>query len=124
LPALEARLRALEPDVPLVRAVQARIDAQLLRPPELRRDTSRAAAHDHALHAAFVSEVLALEGAVDETALRDRLRSLGAVRAKGFVRTRDGVRLVQGVGRRIELTPEPAPDPGLIGRLVVIRPRS
>jgi len=124
LPALEARLRRLEPDAPLVRAVQAHVDARLLRPPDARRDASTAAAHDHALHAAFAAEVLALEGAVDEGALRDRLRALGAVRAKGFVRTRDGVRLVQAVGRRVEFTAERAPDPALIGRLVVIRPTS
>ena len=125
LPELEARLRALDPEVPLVPAVQARIDAQLLRPPDApRRDRAPGDAHDHALHAAFVSEVLALEGAVEERALRDRLRALGAVRAKGFVRTREGVRLVQGVGRRVELTAVPPPDPALVGRLVVIRPRS
>jgi G3E family GTPase len=124
LPALEARLRALEPDVPLVRAVQARLDARLLRPPESPRDAAPPASHDHALHAAFTAEVLALDGAVDERALRDRLRAIGAVRAKGFVQTRAGVRLVQGVGRRIEFTAERPADAALVGRLVVIRPTS
>ena len=124
LPALEARLRAIEPDVPLLHSVQARLDPQLLRPPELpraARDTP--AAHDHALHAAFASETIAVEDGVEEAALRERLRALGAVRAKGFVRTREGVRLVQGVGRRVELLPAEPVDPDLIGRLVVIRAR-
>jgi len=41
---------------------------------------------------------------------------------KGFVETRDGLRLVQGVGPRVELVPVDAPpDAALVGRLVVIR---
>jgi G3E family GTPase len=122
---LEERLRAIEPDVPIVRAVQAQVDPQLLRPPETAR-TMRAApvSHDHALHAAFAAETLVLDGEIEESALRDRLRAIGAVRAKGFVRTRAGIQLVQGVGRRVELTGAAPPDPALIGRLVVIRPTS
>jgi hypothetical protein len=44
------------------------------------------------------------------------------VRIKGFVRTRDGVSVVQGVGRRVTVEKahtEPAED--LVGRVVVIR---
>lgn len=121
--ALEARLRAIEPEVPIVRAVQARVDSALLRPIEA---PSRAAAatrpaHDHALHDAFVADTIAIARGIDETALIAQLRKLGAVRVKGFVETADGVRLVQGVGRRVELTPATPPDPSLCGRLVVIR---
>jgi G3E family GTPase len=48
--------------------------------------------------------------------------ALGALRVKGFVRTRDGLRLVQGVGPRVDLEPvEVDPPPDLVGRLVVIR---
>ena len=61
------------------------------------------------------------DGASEEALCRS-LRSLGALRAKGFVRTDRGIALVQGVGRRIELravaTP---PPPGLVGRVVVVR---
>ena len=121
LAALEAILHELEPDVPIVRAVQSRVDPQLLIPPELARSAARepAATHDHALHAAYRAETIEVEDGIDEDALRERLRGLGAVRAKGFVRTQDGVRLVQGVGRRIELTPADA-EPERIGRIVVI----
>jgi hypothetical protein len=43
------------------------------------------------------------------------------LRAKGFVRTSDGLRLVQGVGRRLELTAVSTPPPvALVGRVVVI----
>ena len=126
LPALEARLRAIEPEVPIVRAVQARVDPALLRPIEgagSARDASAQPRHDHSAHEAFVAEVIAVAPGVVETALIARLRALGAVRAKGFVETADGMRLVQGVGRRIELIPATTPDPALIGHLVVIRRR-
>jgi cobalamin biosynthesis protein CobW len=122
LPELEARLHAMEPEVPIVRAVQARVDSALLRPPELgaRARTLPARAHDHALHDAFTTEVLAIEPGAREADVVARIRALGAVRAKGFVETTDGTRLVQGVGRRIELTPATAPDPALCGQVVVI----
>jgi G3E family GTPase len=121
---LEARLRAIEPEVPIVRAVQARVEAALLRPIDgasRGRGSAPRAPHDHALHDRFRAETIAVERGVDEAALVARLRALGAVRSKGFVETADGVRLVQGVGRRIELTPATPPDPSLCGSLVVIR---
>ena len=124
--ALEARLRAIEPEVPIVRAVQARVDPALLRPIDGARRVRDAAAsprHDHAVHEAFEAEVVAIEPGVVETALVARLRALGAVRAKGFVVTDEGVRLVQGVGRRIEFSAATPPDPALLGQLVVIRRR-
>ncbi len=124
LPALEARLRAIEPEVPIVRAVQARVDPALLRPIEAvskSRDAAVRAPHDHALHEVFRADTIAIERGVGASALIERLRDLGAVRAKGFVETDEGVRLVQGVGRRIELTPATPPDRALCGKLVVIR---
>ena len=55
-------------------------------------------------------------------ALRERLAALGALRVKGFVALRDGVRAVQGVGSRIDIEPPQEPPPAeLVGRLVVIR---
>jgi len=121
IPALEARLREIEPDAPLVRSVQSRLDPQLLTPPRIDRTPVATREHDHALHAAFESETWEIEDGLDEASLRARLRDAGAVRAKGFVRMRDGVFAVQGVGRRLELTPAPDADPALVGRLVVIR---
>ena len=43
------------------------------------------------------------------------------MRAKGWVETSQGMRLVQGVGRRIELSPAKAPGPEWAGRVVLIR---
>jgi G3E family GTPase len=46
----------------------------------------------------------------------------GAVRAKGFFRSNDGIRLVQAVGPRIEVGPSPVDPPeDRIGRIVVIK---
>ena len=129
IPELERRLRALEPDAPILRSVQADVDLRLLFPPEpsgaapARRDGGRRRnAHDDHRHERFEAEELAVEAGVAEPALVERLRALGALRVKGFVRTRDGLRVVQGVGVRIELAPPDAPPPAeLVGRVVVIR---
>lgn len=122
LPALEARLREIDPEVPIVRAVQAQLDPVLLRPVDARpRDVTGERAHDHTLHQHYAAETLEIEPGLSVPALVARLRALGAVRAKGFVATAEGPRLVQGVGRRIECTPVVPPDPALLGRLVVIR---
>ena len=53
--------------------------------------------------------------------LSARLRRLGVLRAKGFVQTSQGLRLVQGVGRRLELIEVTLPPPAaLLGKVVVI----
>jgi len=124
LPRLEAMLRELEPDAPLVRSVHGDVDPQLLFPPEPRpRGVIRSDADipEHH-HEQFESEEIAVEAGIELDLLAERMRDLGALRIKGFVETAAGVRVVQGVGPRIEFN-EPAepPAPGLLGRLVVIR---
>jgi cobalamin biosynthesis protein CobW len=123
LGALEARLRALEPDAPIVRALHGRVDPRLLFLP-VERDRARAARSAHAghTHEEFEAEELRVEPGIEPGELLDRLRALGALRAKGFVQSARGLELVQGVGARVELGPAPGPvDPALIGRVVVIR---
>jgi hypothetical protein len=71
-------------------------------------------------HEAFRADEQAVEPGLAPAVLCERLRALGALRVKGFAETSEGVRLVQGVGDRIELEPAEAP-PGLLNRLVVIR---
>jgi len=125
LPALEETLRALEPDALIVRAVHGQVDAALLTPPETPRG-GRASrdgpvggaghAHEH-----FVSELINVEAGIEADELIARLRALGALRAKGWVETPAGTRLVQGVGRRIELAPGAPPGPEWARRVVVIR---
>jgi cobalamin biosynthesis protein CobW len=125
LDALEAQLQEREPEVPIVRACHAQVDPSLLVPPaldlktrELRRREVPATHH----HEAFESEVVDFPGVVEEAVVRGRLAKRDVLRAKGFVRTPEGIRVVQGVGRRLELAEvrgAPPPDP-LVGRVVVI----
>jgi G3E family GTPase len=127
LPRLEWALRKWEPDAPLLATVHAQIEPELLFPPDLAQVRARRRAaggvgarpHDHVHYAAEEIVVRAGLAAKEVIAM---LRGLGALRAKGFVATREGLRLVQGVGARIELAdPEVAPPRELVGRVVVIR---
>ena len=126
LPRLEARLRETEPDAPILRAVHADLEPALLFPPDpeglrtqRRAELPEVRPHHHQ---AFETEELEVEPGVVPDALLARLEGLGVLRAKGFVETANGPRLVQGVGPRIELdeVAEP-PPPELLGRVVVIR---
>ncbi|MBW2664706.1 MAG: GTP-binding protein [Deltaproteobacteria bacterium] len=124
LPRLEALLRELEPEAPMVRSVHGDVDPLLLFPPESLRDGSRRRSADvpEHHHEQFVSEELAVEAGVELEQLAERLRDAGALRIKGFVETAAGVRVVQGVGPRIEINePTEPPAAELLGRLVVIR---
>ncbi len=122
---LEARLRELEPDVPIVRALHARVDPAVLVPPSLdagmRAERREAAPSEH-VHEAFESELVEFDGVVEEAAVRARLSERTTLRAKGFVRTPAGLRVVQGVGRRLEFAEVvgSAPPERLLGRVVVI----
>jgi G3E family GTPase len=132
---LEAKLRELEPEAPILRSVHADVDPRLLFPPDptgrraARRANAagegaaaRAGAHADHRHERFEAEEIAVEPGVAGAELAARLRALGALRVKGFVCAREGLRIVQGVGARIELAPPDAPPPPeLVGRLVVIR---
>ncbi len=127
LPGLERKLRVWEPDAPLFATAHAQVAPELLFPPDLaqlraqRRAAGSAGAHAHD-HARFAAEELVLPAGLPSAEVVARLRELGALRAKGFVATSEGLRLVQGVGARIELaSAEVAPPPDLVGRVVVIR---
>ncbi len=118
-------LRELEPDAPVVRATQADVDPALLFPPDadgLRAARREAAGvprpHDHE---AFASEELTVPRGIEPERLVERLEALDALRAKGYVETSEGTRLVQVVGRRVDLHDAVSPRPDLLGRLVVIR---
>ena len=123
-PAIEARLREIEPEAPLVRAVQGDVALDLLFPPdagELDRRGEAPAPRPHS-HEHFETAEWNPERGMPQEAIEAHLARAGLLRAKGFVETDEGVRLVQVVGRRVEITEpsEPAPEP-LIGRVVLIR---
>ncbi len=141
LEALEARLLALNPDAPVLRARFGDIDPALLFPtgPEeapgaaapvgaARRARAATAAHGHAHdhahdHEQFVTEELRVPDDLTEAEAHAWIDARKGLRTKGFVATREGLRVVQGVGRRLELA-HPGdllvPD-ALVGRVVVIR---
>ena len=126
LPRLDDALREFEPDAPILHATHGAVDPVLLFPPDpnglrekRRREVGETPSHSHE---AFASEVIDVPAGSDPKVLEARFKSLGALRIKGFVETSEGVRLVQGVGARVEVKPPPAPPPAsMVGRLVVIR---
>lgn len=125
LPGFEARLAEMAPDTPVIRAMHGQIEPAVLFPPDpeghrrgRRANPSVPSAHHHE---AFAVQEITIEEGIEPHALLDQLRGLSMLRAKGFVQTSRGLRLVQGVGRRLELTEAPgSPPDALIGRVVVI----
>lgn len=118
---IEARLRALEPEAPIVRSVRGQVPDELFWSDRPLRASRRLGARPHAHAHDFTAREIVVPDGVDPDALAARLRALGALRAKGFARTSQGLRLVQVVGRRVELEPVAAPPPpALVGRLVAI----
>jgi G3E family GTPase len=122
---VEAMLHTLAPETPTVRSIQGSVDPAVLFPPDLagvrsqRRTTCpEPPPHQHDM---FQAQEISVEDGIEPDVLSERLRRLGTLRAKGFVQTSQGLRLVQGVGRRIELTEVTLlPPPALLGRVVVI----
>ena len=123
---LDALLRDMAPDTPVLHARHAEVEPALLFPPDpdgLRRQrrTAGISPTPHH-HEAFESREVSVPDGTDPEELLTRLRGLGMLRAKGFVRTSHGLQLLQGVGRRFEfLEPPSMPPARLIGRVVVIR---
>ena len=120
---VEAILHTLAPDTPTVQSIQGSIDPAVLFPPDLagirsQRRITRPEPPPHQ-HDMFHAQEISIEDGIEPDVLSERLRRLGTLRAKGFVQTSQGLRLVQGVGRRIELTEVTLlPPRALLGRVV------
>jgi cobalamin biosynthesis protein CobW len=126
LPSLEEKLRALEPDAPILHSIQGKVDPAVLFPPdpERLRSARRAAGGEAPAHShkKYQSSVLEISPGAEIADLKRQFAERDALRIKGFVETAQGIRLVQGVGRRIELSEvKAAPPAHLVGRIVVIR---
>lgn len=124
----EQTLRAMQPDVTILRAPFGDVDSRVLFPPDVGARAARqpSAGHDQHSHAHddYRSEELEFASGVSETELVRVLTDRAALRSKGFVNTNRGVRLVQGVAGRIELTePLSTPPVEMLGRVVVIERR-
>ena len=121
---VEARLREIEPEAPLVRSVRGQVEPNLLFPPDaMAVDRSGAAptSTPHT-HEAFSTTVWDVPEGMQEAQIEAELDDPSLLRAKGFVVTENGCRLIQLVGRRIEWSDaDPAPDPRQIGRVILIR---
>ena len=123
---LKALLAEFAPDTPIIEASHGDVALELLfprvgreRPPHEPHDDG----HDHSHHhEQFSSVVKEFADGLPKSQVEAALTGLGALRIKGFVRCAEGVVLVQGVGRRLELSPPPVEPPAeLIGRVVIIR---
>lgn len=130
------RIRTIASDVPIIEVIQGRgslgiafPEAPLRHGHEHTGQTQVDHGHDHQSHAhgslhshqAWESFEVKFDGLTDEASIAATIQSLGAVRAKGFVQTADGPRVVQGVGRRLELVETTYVEPSLLGRVVMIR---
>jgi cobalamin biosynthesis protein CobW len=95
--------------------------AERTQPPPHDPDHSE---HDHSEHDHdhFGTVELHFEQGVEPDEVIRRVLALDPIRAKGFVSTAQGLRVLQGVGPRIELTEPTKPvPPQLVGTVVVIR---
>lgn len=120
----EARLREIEPEAPLVRCVRGQVEPNLLFPPDVmsvdRNGTAPRSRPHH--HEAFSTNVWEVPSGLQEAQIEAELNDPSLLRAKGFVTTENGTRLIQLVGRRIEWSDvEAPPDPRQLGRVILIR---
>jgi cobalamin biosynthesis protein CobW len=121
----ESILGDMAPDTPVVYSVHGKVDSSVLFPPDpmglrTKRRIEGGIPSGHQ-HESFVAYELHVQPDIEPDALLEQLRGLKILRAKGFVHTSQGMRLVQGVGRRLELTDPPTiPPADLLGRVVVI----
>ena len=123
---IEEMLQEFAPGTPIVQSRNGVVDSAIVFPPNLDDVLKRRSPHQECseahVHEEFSSDVLAIEPGLEDAVLVERLRALNALRVKGIVRTALGLRLVQGVGSRIDLVEPPAiSPPHLIGQVVVIR---
>jgi cobalamin biosynthesis protein CobW len=125
LSTVTAQLHDYAPDTPIVTVVQGQLAPEVLFPPEFAEARAQRRAQPPTPpphhHDDFVVQELDVEEGIAPEVLIARLRRLGVLRAKGFVQTAEGLRLVQGVGRRLELTTVDTPPAAvLLGKVVVI----
>jgi len=118
------RLRSIEPEAPVVTARHGAVDVALLFPPDadqVDRSGAIPEAPSHT-HEQFETEIWTPPVGLSAEQLETELSQPHLLRAKGFVQTDQGPRLVQVVGHRVELHEiEYTPPDSLEGRVVLIR---
>ncbi|MFT4976604.1 MAG: cobalamin biosynthesis protein CobW [Myxococcota bacterium] len=125
LQSLTAEAAAFNPDAPILTATHADVDtAQLFGPLSTRR-TPPDHSHHHHHHTPLRHEVVVVPAglSISELEVYPWAGEDRPLRIKGFVQAAEGLVVIQGVGRRIEVLPAPHPDAvdaGMVGSVVVI----
>ena len=122
---VEAVLDEMAPGTPVVQSVDGRVDSAFLFPPNPgERRASRSLNPDGSsshTHERFEAQVIRIEDGLEPADVLQRLQRPGALRMKGVVQTPSGLRIVQGVGSRIDLISPSGELPShLIGQVVII----
>ncbi len=120
---IEKQLEHMAPGTPLIRATNANVESKVLftPDPETQAKHQRDQQVSHT-HEAFESEEIQIAPGIDPETLIKQVQSHQALRAKGFVQTSQGLRILQGVGSRIDLIETTVNPPAhLLNRIVVIR---
>jgi len=122
---IQSNLEQMAPGTPVIHAINAQIEADVLFLPDPQTLSKHRAGSQEVpphSHEAFESEEMIIEQGIAPDSLIHRIQSSQSLRAKGFVHTSQGLRLLQSVGTRVDLIEPPVPPPShLIGRIVVIR---
>ena len=119
---VETRLKQMAPGTPILQATNACLPSELFFTPDSVNKLIRTDEVPTHTHEAFESEELIVADGIDPDVLIKQIQSHQALRAKGFVQTSQGLRLLQGVGARIDLTqPSVNPPKNLLGRIVIIQ---
>ncbi|MEE3328405.1 MAG: GTP-binding protein [Myxococcota bacterium] len=117
-------LRALEPEAPIVTSTRGEVAPELLFPPsanEINRSGPAPSSPPHH-HEHFETEILDVTPGTPLSEIESTLQRSDLLRAKGFIESDEGPRLIQLVGRRIEFqTVSEIPAPELANRVVMIR---
>lgn len=123
---LESLLHDMAPGAPVIRSIQGEIDTTIVFPSIPTKKTAPTSQRKPELlphtHEEFEAQELSFPDDLTPEQLIQQLQLLHALRIKGIINTTEGLKLVQGVGPRVDLSAPPANLPqGIIGRLIVIR---
>jgi len=123
LEVIEKQLAPMAPGTPIIRATNANVESKVLFAPDPDTQAKRRGdQHAPHTHEAFESEEIQIAAGIVPEALIKQVQSHQALRAKGFVQTSQGLRILQGVGTRIDLIETSVNPPNhLLNRIVVIR---
>jgi cobalamin biosynthesis protein CobW len=123
---LESLLHDMAPGAPVIRSIQGEIDTTIVFPSIPTKKTAPTSQRKPELlphtHEEFEAQELSFPDDLTPEQLIQQLQLLHALRIKGIINTTEGLKLVQGVGPRVDLSAPPANLPQeIIGRLIVIR---